>query len=70
MAARFAIDLTARMCHPIPSQPARAVGGQTVARAFASSVWTGRDWILWSGGTGLGGGEMPNDGIAFRPTDP
>ena len=69
LANRFAIDLAGRTCNPIRTPLPRPIDGQPAERIAPSSVWTGRDWILWSGGTGRTG-DIPADGIALRPADP
>lgn len=60
-----AVDLTTRTCRAMPRIPDRPGGG---ARVAPISVWTGSDWIVWSGGGGEPRSVFEKDGVAFRPT--
>ena len=60
-----AVDLAERACPAMPPIPNPPPGGPPVAPV---SVWTGRDWIVWSGGSGEPGVLFEKDGVAFRPT--
>lgn len=60
-----AIDVVEHTCRAMPRIPNRPDGGTRVAPV---SVWTGRDWIVWSGGGGQPGALFAKDGVAFRPT--
>ena len=62
-------DADANACRDLPLAPFRK-GEETRGREFAVGVWTGDEWITWSGGTGSDIIHVPNDGVAFRPASP
>ncbi len=62
-------DPSSRACARVPRPPERSVDGVTT-RESPACAWTGREMILWSGGTGGDGVPPPNDGVAFRPAHP
>lgn len=55
-------------CRDVPLGPARGEPFQgTRGREFPVAVWSGRELITWSGGTGGDSFIVPSDGAAFRP---
>jgi hypothetical protein len=60
-----AIDLAAGACRTVGRVPNRPGGG---SRVSPTSIWTGRDFIVWSGGGGEPGATFAKDGVAFRPS--
>jgi hypothetical protein len=58
-------------CRQMPEPPPRgAPFEETVGREFPVAVWTGREYLTWSGGTGGDIVVIPNDGAIFRPDLP
>lgn len=58
-------------CLDIPPAPPRGAPFEgTNGREFPVGVWTGEEYITWSGGTGGDIVFVPNDGAAFRPDAP
>lgn len=65
-----AYDVDTETCLDLPPAPWRAAPfDDTNGREFGVGVWTGREYITWSGGTGGHIVWVPNDGAIFRPTD-
>jgi hypothetical protein len=65
-----AYDVATDTCRDLPPSPARAAPfDETNGREFAVGVWTGADYLTWSGGTGGDTVWVPNDGVMFRPAD-
>ena len=63
-----AYDPAAGRCRSLPRSPQREWNYfETTTHEFAPQVWTGRELVVWSGGTGADGSETPNDGIVFVP---
>lgn len=55
-------------CLQLPEAPPRAAPFQdSNGREFAVGVWTGSEYLTWSGGTGGDIIADPNDGAIFRP---
>jgi hypothetical protein len=55
-------------CLDLPLAPPRGEPFEdTRGREFAVGVWTGEEYVTWSGGTGGDIVWVPNDGAAFRP---
>lgn len=64
-------DPTTDRCLQLPEPPPRgAPFEETVGREFAVGVWTGFEYMTWSGGTGADTVADPNDGAIFRPEQP
>ncbi len=66
-----AYDGEAGSCLAMPPAPPRAAPfSESRVREFAVGVWTGREYLTWSGGTGLDTMLIPNDGAVFLPSQP
>ena len=64
-------DPAADACLEMPEAPARGEPfGDTSGREFPVAVWTGSEYLTWSGGTGGDIVFVPNDGAIFRPELP
>jgi hypothetical protein len=63
-----AYDVSLDTCHELPPAPRRDPPfSETNGREFAAAVWTGREYLTWSGGTGGDSIWVPADGAIFRP---
>lgn len=61
-------DAATNRCLDVPPSPPRQPPfDDTNGREFATAVWTGEEYITWSGGTGGDIVWVPKDGAAFRP---
>ncbi len=57
-------------CLELPPSPPRSMPFDAInGREFAVGVWTGTEYVTWSGGTYLDTVWTPNDGAVFRPAD-
>lgn len=61
-----AFDTATETCRNLPPEPERPSGGY---REFGVEIWTGTEFIRWSGGNGGDGAPRENDGVAFDPED-
>ena len=50
-----------------PSPPRAKPFDDSNGREFPVAVWTGAEYVTWSGGNGGDIVWVPNDGAAFRP---
>ncbi|MBA2719838.1 MAG: hypothetical protein H0U52_11455 [Chloroflexi bacterium] len=63
-------DLRTGECKDLPPSPRRqAPFDDTNGREFPVAVWTGRQYITWSGGTGADIVWVPKDGAVFTPAN-
>ncbi|HET9347395.1 MAG TPA: hypothetical protein VFO05_17005 [Candidatus Limnocylindrales bacterium] len=61
-------DPATNSCRQLPPSPPRGEPfDDGNGREFAVAIWTGEEYITWSGGTGGDIMWVPNDGAAFRP---
>ena len=68
---RGAYEPLLAQCFRLPDPPRRAPPFDgTSGREFAVGVWTGSEYVTWSGGTGGDTVWVPNDGAVFRPDAP
>lgn len=68
---REAFDPVVGRCLQLPPAPPRVLEGtDTATHESATPIWTGEEYIVWSGTLGLDGVSIPNDGVAFRPSSP
>lgn len=64
-----AYDVDQDACLQLPAAPPRAAPFQaTNRREFAAAVWTGAEYVTWSGNVG-DALWPPSDGAVFRPAD-
>jgi hypothetical protein len=57
-------------CRDLPPAPPRAKPfDDTNGREFPVAIWTGTQYLTWSGGTGGDIAWVPNDGAIFTPVD-
>ncbi|HEX2755643.1 MAG TPA: hypothetical protein VHM48_09280 [Candidatus Limnocylindrales bacterium] len=57
-------------CVQLPPSPKRQPPfDDTNGREFPVGIWTGRQYITWSGGTGADIVWVPKDGAVFTPKD-
>jgi hypothetical protein len=61
-----AYDTATETCRTLPLEPDRPGGGY---REFGVDVWTGREFVRWSGGNGADGAPRSNDGAVFTPAE-
>ena len=59
-----AYEPATQTCRNLPLEPERPGGGY---REFGVDVWTGSEFIRWSGANGGDGAPRANDGVAFKP---
>ncbi len=59
-------DALGEICRTLPPEPERPGGGY---REFGVDVWTGEEWLRWSGGNGGDGAPRQPDGVVFRPDE-
>ncbi len=65
-----ACDIGTGRCLDLPPAPPRAEPfDDSNGREFAVGVWTGTDYVTWSGGNGGDIVWVPNDGAVFRPAE-
>jgi hypothetical protein len=61
-------DSVEKRCLDLPPSPPREPPfDDTNGREFAVAVWTGAEYITWSGGNGGDIAWMPKDGAVFKP---
>ena len=56
-------------CLTMPRSPSRPYG-DTSGREASAFAWTGREYLIWSGGDGSDYAGLAADGLVFRPDDP
>ncbi|MFH1474507.1 MAG: hypothetical protein ABIG85_01465 [Chloroflexota bacterium] len=65
-----AYDVGTGRCLDLPPAPPRAEPfDDSNGREFAVGVWTGTEYVTWSGGNGGDIVWVPNDGAVFRPAE-
>ncbi len=70
LGATGAWDTRTRTCLQVPPAPPREKPfNDTNGREFPAAVWTGTQYITWSGGTGGDIVWVPKDGAVFTPAN-
>jgi hypothetical protein len=68
IADRAAYEPATDTCFDLPASPPREPPFEgSNGREFAVAIWTGSEYLTWSGGTGADIVWPPNDGAIFRP---
>jgi hypothetical protein len=61
-----AYDIARDVCLPLPKPPDRPYG-KTTGREASAFAWTGREYLIWSGGDGSDRLTPGADGLVFTP---